>query len=314
MSVFTPVERDSLLEFLAPYRLGELLGYHGIAAGIENTNYFVSTTGGDYVLTLYESLNARQLPFFLQLMRDLSAQGLPVPSPINERLSSLQNKPAALFNRLPGSSVESPNLPQCQAIGRHLARLHLSTEHMPALPPNPRGYLWWKQIAPQLMDKLALHEQRLLQQELEFQSRYRLSDLPRGLIHADLFRDNVLFEGDSLSGILDLYAACEGSWLYDLAIVVIDWTSWQGPFPDVELSHTILNAYDRIRPLSTLEKGAWPVVLRQAALRFWLSRLVEWHCPREATLIQAKDPAVFSRRLAGFVKNEPRLRDLWPNG
>ncbi|MDH5185430.1 MAG: homoserine kinase, partial [Gammaproteobacteria bacterium] len=268
------------------------------------------------VLTLYESLSHKQLPFFLQLMRNLSAQGLAIPCPIpsldGEILSSLQRKPAALFNRLPGSSVELPNLQQCQTIGQHLARLHLATEHQQTLPSNPRGYSWWKAIAPQLMDKLPPHEQALLQQELAFQSRYHLTDLPRGLIHADLFRDNALFAGDALSGILDLYAACEGSWLYDLAIVVIDWTSQKGPFPDVELSHAILKAYGLIRPLSALEKGAWPVVLRQAALRFWLSRLMEWHSPRQGTLIQAKDPDVFALRLAEFVKNEPRLRDLWP--
>ena len=316
MSVFTPVERESLQVFLKPFKLGELLSYSGIAAGVENTNYYVSTTGGEYILTLYESLNSKQLPFYLQLMQHLTGQGLAVPSPIStqtgEILSALHKKPAALFNKLHGNSVERPNRQQCRAIGQQLAHFHLATQQIPSLPANPRGLLWWKEVAPVLMDKLRIHEQALLKQELEFQSRYRLTDLPRGLIHADLFRDNVLFKGDELSGILDLYAACEGSWLYDLAIVVIDWASREEALPDVEPSHDILHAYAQVRPLTALEKGVWPVVLRQAALRFWLSRLVEWHSPRDGSLIETRDPSVFARRLTEFVKNEQRLRDLWP--
>lgn len=318
MSVFTPVERESLLGFLSPFQLGELLGYRGIAAGVENTNYFVSTNRGEYVLTLYESLTPGQLGFYLQLLQTLSAQGLPVPLPLpdarGETLGSLHNKPAALFPRLPGQSIESPNQAQCQAIGSHLARLHLAGNSMQEMPSNHRGYQWWQQSLIKLEDKLAPEERHLLQQELQFQSRYRLPDLPRGLIHADLFRDNALFENNELSGILDLYAACEGIWLYDLAIVVIDWASQRQALPEIDLSHAILIAYSRIRPLTKLEKGAWPVVLRQAALRFWLSRLQEWHNPREGSLVEARDPAVFARHLSEFVKNETLLRDLWPDG
>jgi len=318
MSVFTPVERESLQAFLQAFQLGELLNYRGIAAGVENTNYFVSTYQGEYVLTLYEHLSPQQLPFYLQLMQDLSTQGLPVPLPLStmagKTLHSLHGKPAALFNKLQGHSIETPNLQQCQAIGKQLARLHLATRSMNAdLPNNERGYSWWKQSSTKIEEYLDPDEQGLLQQELEFQSRYRLNDLPQGLIHADLFRDNALFVDNELSGILDLYTACEGIWLYDLAIVVIDWTSDQGALPKPELSHAILQAYNQIRPLTTLEQGAWPVVLRQAALRFWLSRLLDWHNPRQGSLGEAKDPAVFARRLAEFVTNETHLRDLWPD-
>lgn len=320
MSVYTPVERESLLAFLQPYALGDLLSYAGIAAGVENTNYFVTTSTGEYVLTLFEKLTAQQLPFYLRLMQSLSTQGIPVPVPLftvsGETLSTLHGKPAALFGKLPGNSIETPNLQQCQVIGSQLARLHLAGHARPTLllPANGRGFPWWKQSATQLQEKLSLNEQQLLQDELAFQSHYRLDDLPRGLIHADLFRDNALFIDNQLSGILDLYTACEGNWLYDLAIVVIDWTSHQASLPEQELSRTILESYSRIRPLTSLEQGAWPVVLRQAALRFWLSRLLDWHQPRQGTLGEARDPAVFASRLAEFVKNETYLRDLWPKG
>ena len=316
MSVYTPVQRGALEAMLRSYPLGTLQGYQGIAAGMENTNYYLSTTYGEYVLTLYEHLDQQQLTFYLQLMQTLAASGLPVPAPIPQHtgpcLSTLHDRPAALFPLLGGISVEMPNLAQCRAIGDQLARLHLSTSTMQDLPANPRAYAWWKTIAPQLLPALNEQQRQLLQQELEFQSRYRLTDLPRGLIHADLFRDNVLFIGEELSGILDLYAACEGSWLYDLAVVVIDWTTIQEPFPEPTLCHAILDSYGQRRPLTALERGAWPVVLRQAALRFWLSRLLEAQKPRPGTLTQAKDPTVFAHRLSEFVHNEAQLRDLWP--
>jgi homoserine kinase type II len=312
VSVYTAIDRASLVDFLARYAVGELLDFRGIEAGIENSNYFVTTKTGEFVLTLFESLEAGELPLFLGLMEHLARAGLPVPRPLMDRrgraLQRLADKPATLVPRLSGHSIEHADIDHCRAIGATLARLHLAAADAPMYRPNPRGYAWWKQAAQSLDAELAEADRELLEAELQFQSLYRLQDLPRGMIHADLFRDNVLFQDEEVSAILDLYAACEAPLLYDLAVVVSDWCTAPGRLPDPARTRALLGAYDRLRPLTALERGAWPVLLRQAALRFWLSRLWEQHRGRP----QRKDPAEFRRHLELFVKNEADLRNLWP--
>jgi homoserine kinase type II len=312
MSVYTPVDRAMLAGFLAPYAVGELQDFHGIEAGIENSNYFVTTGDGEYVLTLFESLQAEELPLFLALMDHLAAAGLPVPRALPDKqgrtLQRLAGKPAILVLRLSGRSVEHPGIGHCRAIGAALAQLHLAAADAPMQRSNPRGYAWWKQVATELAPGLTPQERELLDEELRFQSLYHLQDLPRGMIHADLFRDNVLFQDETVSGMLDLYAACEAPWLYDLAVVVSDWCTPSDGLPDPQQTRALLAAYNDVRPLIPLERGAWPVVLRQAALRFWLSRLWEQHQGRPLR----KDPAEFRHRLELFVKNEAYLRNLWP--
>ena len=201
-----------------------------------------------------------------------------------------------------------PGPEHCATIGSTLARIHLTAPGAGFQRDNPRGLDWWREVAQGLGPDLPADQQALLEAELGFQSRYRLEDLPQGTLHADLFRDNVLFENGRLSGILDFYSACQGSLLYDLAVTVCDWCGPPGGLPDAGLSGAMLGAYQQLRPLTPLERGAWPVVLRQAALRFWLSRLWQLRQGRE----QHKDPEEYRRRLDLFVKNEAYCRNLWP--
>ncbi|MBD3609774.1 MAG: homoserine kinase [Gammaproteobacteria bacterium] len=324
MSVYTAITADSLGRFLSRYGLPQATSLEGIEAGMENTNYRVSVQQNGqphtYILTLFETINAQQLPFFLQLMQHLHDHGLPVPLPLSDRqdrlFSELHDKPAALITLLPGSVIERPSVQQCKELGASLARLHLSTQDFQSHRSNPRNDTWWKTTAKALAPNLATEQQTLLNDEIRFQSLYQLKDLPQGIIHADLFRDNVLFQGEQISAILDLYAACNGPWLYDLAIAISDWCINPHGLPDKTRAQALLTSYHQHRPLTQIERGAWPVLLRRAALRFWLSRLeATTRSPRrdnEQQMILNKDPNEFMCRLQQYRENEPLLRSLWP--
>jgi len=312
MSVFTTVSSEDLHHWLQDYAVGELRELHGIAAGIENTNYFVTTSTGRYVLTLFEKLTALELPFYLNLMAHLAERGVPSAHPLANRtgsyLGTLKGKPAALVARLDGSDVSAPTAAQCAAVGTVLARLHLAGESYPAAMDNPRGPKWWTGVLPAVLPFLPAPEAALLQDEVRFQSQYRFSDLPRGAIHADLFRDNVLFAGDRVAGVIDFYFACTDVLLYDIAITVNDWCIHADGTLDISRAHALLDAYAAVRPYTAVERGAWPVMLRAAALRFWVSRLYDFHLPRAGELTHAKDPAHFRRILE--LRN--REEDLLP--
>lgn len=314
MSVFTTVTEDELRQWLADYSVGKLTGLRGIAAGIENTNYFVTTDGGRYVLTLFEKLTARELPFYLNLMAHLAERGVPSAHPVANRsggyLGALNGKPAALVAFLEGRDLESPSPQQCAAVGAVLARLHLAGQSYPAKMDNPRGPKWWKGVMPDILPFLADTEAALLKEEIRFQSLYRFSDLPRGAIHADLFRDNVLFDGDRVAGVIDFYFACTDALLYDVAIAVNDWCIDDAGELDPARTRAFLDAYAAIRPCTPIERGAWPVMLRAGALRFWVSRLYDFHLPRPGELTHAKDPAHFRRILELRIHGEHRLPGL----
>lgn len=307
MSVFTPVSRERAEAWLKDYAVGPLLSLEGIAAGIENTNYFLTSAQGRYVLTLFEKHAAADLPYFVGLMAHLSRHGIPCPAPVatrgNAHLGSLCGKPACLVTRLDGASVEAPSPAHCAAVGKMLAALHLAGRSYPAAMPNPRGPCWWKESAAQLAPHLGPTEAVLLAEELRFQAGQRDASLPRGVIHGDLFRDNVLFRGDAVSGVIDFYFACNDAWLYDLAIAANDWCLGDGADAglDPERAHEMLGAYHGVRPLSGAERAAWPAMLRAAALRFWLSRLYERHFPRCGEMISVKDPEYFHRLLRYHV-------------
>jgi len=311
MSVYTRVDRPALETFLDDFDAGALVEYSGISAGIENTNYFVTTTKGRFVLTLFEQLSRDELPFFLELMAHLAEHGVPTAHPQADRhgryLGELCGKPAALVERLSGSSVEHPNSAHCAAIGAALARLHLAGQSFPRGRANPRGPHWWREAVARVHDRLEADEAARLDDEIAFQFTHRHDALPRGVIHADLFRDNALFEGERLTGIIDLYYACTDALLYDVAVTVNDWCVTEARELDPARTRTLLEAYASVRPFTPAEHASWPAMLRAAALRFWLSRLVDLHFPRTGELTHTKDPDAFGRLLAAHARGTPAL-------
>jgi homoserine kinase type II len=300
LSVYTPVSRPELAAWLRNYAVGALEALEPIKAGIENTNYFVTTAQGRYVLTLFERLPAAELPFYIDLMAHLARHGIPCPAPVanwgDAYLGELNGKPAALVTRLPGRSIERPGQAECRELGLLLARMHLAAHSYGAYLENPRGPRWWRAAARDLEPFVDAGERRLLEVELAFQARQRFPDLPRGPVHADLFRDNALFEGARLSGVFDFYFAGVDCLLYDVAVCANDWCL-ADPARDRRLDpervQAFLGAYHALRPFSGAERDAWPAMLRAAALRFWLSRLHDRHLPRPGELVHAHDPAHF---------------------
>jgi len=300
LSVYTPVSESQLADWLKGYSVGALCAFEPVAAGIENTNYFVSTSQGRYVLTLFERLPAEELPFYLGLMAHLARHGIPCPAPIADLgdrfLSQLNGKPAALVTRLPGASLERPGAAECAELGALLARMHLAGRSYRSYLENPRGPKWWRVAAREVRPLLDAGRQQLLDEELRVQARHRFPDLPRGPVHADLFRDNALFENGRISGVIDFYFAGVDCLLFDVAVCVNDWCL-SDPLHDRRLDRdltcALLDAYAALRPFTALEREAWPVMLRSAALRFWLSRLQDFHRPRAGALVQVHDPEHF---------------------
>lgn len=314
MSVFTTVSPDELSRWLSNYPVGTLVSLAGIPAGIENTNYFLVTTGGRYILTLFEKLQPHELPFYLGLMAHLADHGVPCPKPIanlaGEFLGELNGKPAAIVSFLGGKEVLAPQAPHCAAVGALLARLHLAGQSYPVAMANPRGPRWWRAVTPEILPFLSREDAALLQEEIRFQALHRLADVPRGVVHADLFRDNVLFEDQSIAGVIDFYFACNDVLLYDIAIAVNDWCLGGGGALDAARTSALLDAYGASRSFTAPERAAWPVMLRAAALRFWVSRLYDFHLPRPGALTHAKDPGHFREVLRRHVAGEQQLPRL----
>jgi len=300
VSVFTPVSEADLAQWLRNYSLGELRVCEPIEAGIENTNYFVTTTQGRYVLTLFERLPAEELPFYLQLMAHLARHGIPCPAPIadlsDRYLGVLNGKPAALVTRLPGRSLQDPHPAHCAELGALLARMHLAGRSYSAFLENPRGPKWWRLAARDVAPFLDDEKRKLLEAELAFQAEQRFPDLPRGPVHADLFRDNTLWEDGRISGVVDFYFAGVDCFLYDVAVCANDWCL-DGAGLQAERLRAFLGAYNAVRPFTVHERAAWLVMLRAAALRFWLSRLYDLYLPRPGMLVHAHDPEHFRRIL-----------------
>ena len=306
MAVFTdvtPQEAQSLLDTL---NLGTLQLLKGATSGIENTNYFVTTDRGEYVLTLFERLSFQQLPFYLHLMDHLARRGIPVPAPQpdqrGEILLSLKGKPAAVVTRLKGANQLSPGPAECAQVGAMLARMHLAGRDYPHEQPNLRGLAWWTDTVPVVRPFLSADQATMIDDELAFQQALAqqapYQALPRGPIHADLFRDNVMFDGPHLGGFFDFYFAGCDTWLFDIAVCLNDWCiELSTGALDAQRAQAFVAAYDAERRLTDDELGLMPALLRAAALRFWTSRLWDFHLPRQASMLQAHDPAHFERVL-----------------
>ena len=364
MAVFTEVTLPQAQALVTRLKLGTVQALRGISAGIENTNYFVTVvrpqaddpsrpppagvqepSGGpavpadatEFVLTVFERLSFEQLPFYLQLMKHLAARGLAVPDPQADAdgtiLFELNGKPAALVNKLRGGHQLAPDVFHCEQVGTKLARMHLAGQDFAMHQPNLRGLAWWTQTVPVVLPYLTPEQADLLSTELAFQQQVAASqtydELPRGPIHADLFRDNVMFEPvppdlplrssppegvssirelpvvdsglpgrEQLSGFFDFYFAGVDAWLFDIAVCLNDWCIdlASGRLDELRAA-AFVRAYETVRPLSGAEHRLLPAMMRAAALRFWISRLWDFHLPRDAALLKAHDPTHFERVL-----------------
>lgn len=310
MAVFTEVTRAQASALATHLNLGALLDLRGIKAGIENTNYFLTTEHGEWVLTLFERLSSEQLPFYLRLMKHLAARGIPVPDPqadaAGEILHSVSGKPAAVVNKLAGAHQLAPDLFHCEQLGAMLARMHLAAQDFELYQPNLRGLAWWLETVPVVLPYLTPEQTELVSSELAYQQAVAASstyaELPRGPIHGDLFRDNAMFEGlpgrERLSGFFDFYFAGVDAWLFDLGVCINDWCiDLDTGRLDEARAESLVNAYAKQRPLTGAEYRLLPAMLRAAALRFWISRLWDFYLPRDAALLKAHDPGHFERVL-----------------
>ena len=303
MSVYTRVSDLELAQFLRDYDLGGARALAGISAGVENSNYFLDTEKGHFVLTLFERLPRSKIPYFLDLTEWLSLHGIPCPRPIRtlagHSLSTLCGKPAAIVQRLSGTSIEgrAPSVTEISALGTLLARMHLAGESFPERHPNPAGLTWWLETARHLVPHLSPENNAVIANEIAYQGTLDRTALPSGVVHADLFPDNVLFENGQISGTIDFYYAGDDVWLYDLAVVANSWCSEADGRFDQALVTALWDAYVATRPLQTGEEVLWFPLLRAAALRFWLLRLDAIHFRRPGAITLCKDPEEYRRIL-----------------
>lgn len=305
MAVFTRVTEADITAWLSHYSLGTLLELQGIASGIENTNYFVTTSNGRFVLTLFEKLTAHELPFYLDLMAHLARHGIPCPCPVADKddrfLGTLNGKPACIVSRLPGKSVTQPSVSNCAAVGAMLGQMHSAGQGFAGKMDNPRGAAWRSSAMQNVRGFLTAEDAALLDAEVAHHASHALSDMPRGVVHADLFRDNVLMDGERVGGLIDFYFACNDVLLYDVAITVNDWCMTASGDLDAERTRAFLHAYHGTRPFTAQEAAAWPTALRVAALRFWISRLFDLHLPRAGEIVNAHNPDQFKRILQRHI-------------
>ncbi len=306
MAVFTEVSFDEAARLIEGLDIGTLRQLAPCAGGIENTNYFVDTSTGRYVLTLFERLSAAELPFYLQLMKHLADVGLPVPGPHADAsgnlLLALKGKPAAVVDRLPGEHHLAPDAADCASVGTMLAGMHLAAADFPLVQPNLRGLAWWTANVPAVLPHLEPRLAELMQDELAYQQHIAETPahaaLPRGAIHGDLFRDNVMFDRHVLAGVFDFYFAGVDCLLFDIAVALNDWCIDLESGRLVEdRAEAFVEAYESVRPLESAELRLLPALMRGAAFRFWLSRSWDVYLPREAMLLTAHDPTHFERVL-----------------
>ena len=305
MAVYTHVDEDALAGFMAHYDLGPVIALKGIAEGVENSNYLLQTAEGNFILTLYEKrVDENDLPFFLDLMHHLADKGIPCPLPVDgkdgESLRELCGRPAALISFLRGLSLDRPTPAQCDALGEGLARMHLAVTDFDGSRDNALGLDGWRDLAGTCAKKGDSVEPgltALIGRELEHLAKAWPADLPTGVIHADLFPDNVFFIGEELTGFIDFYFACTDAFAYDLAICLNAWCFEPDGSFNATKARRMTSAYTRVRPLSEAEVNALPTLARGAALRFLLTRLYDWINQVDGALVRPKDPREYAKKL-----------------
>ena len=318
MAVFTPIKLEDIAQWIdQDFNIGQASEIRGIHGGIENSNFFLDTAKDgkkqEYVLTIFERLTAQQLPFYLELMRHLANKGVPVPKPIENKqgdiLFTLKGKPAAIVTKLPGLSRLQPESNHCALVGEMLAKMHLAGKDFSKYQENLRSLDWWQKTIPSVLPHLNTSQKELITHELKTQEEFFSSGtydgLPQGASHCDLFRDNVLFDPkgsdvsqDQLGGFFDFYFAGTDKWLFDIAVTANDWCLADNK-QDLEPARldAFMKAYQSVRPLTKEEQASWPLMLRAAALRFWVSRLWDFYLPRDAQMLTPHDPTHFERIL-----------------
>ncbi|QWE18357.1 homoserine kinase [Polynucleobacter corsicus] len=319
MAVFTPIELSDISAWISSeFDIGQAIDIRGIHGGIENSNFFLDTEKNgkkqEYVLTIFERLSAEQLPYYLELMRHLANKSIPVPKPLENKegqiLFTLKGKPTAIVSKLPGLSRLAPEAKHCALVGEYLAKMHLASSDFQRTQENLRSLSWWQKTVPQVLPHLSDVQQELLTSELTAQEQFFASKayaaLPQGASHCDLFRDNVLFDPqgtsdssqDQLGGFFDFYFAGTDKWLFDLAVTANDWCLADNKQDlDPDRFKALMDAYQAVRPLTTEEQASWPLMVRAAALRFWISRLWDFYLPRDAQMLTPHDPRHFENIL-----------------
>ncbi len=316
LAVYTSLDQDDMLALLADYDLGNLVSFQGISGGVENTNYFVTTDQGKYVLTLFEEFEAEEVPYFLDVVAHFKAEGFNVPAAIDnkhgERMFIIKDRPAIIVDCFAGALLDNTDASSCALMGTELAKLHKAGQSFPEKRPSHRGVEWWNRVSNELAPQLPADDTALLLGQVSaFNDFLNTSvELPTGTIHADLFYNNTLFVGKELSAIIDFYNACDSWLMYDLAIVVNDWCSDpESGELDMDKYQALISTYVQERTLTDAEKDVWPLMLQTAAMRFWLSRLEAWygaiHDPER--LAQQHNPEDIKRILKARVAYCPTI-------
>jgi homoserine kinase type II len=324
LAVYTDITEIDLKHFLAQYDVGELTSYKGIAEGVENSNFLLHTTKDPLILTLYEKrVEKSDLPFFLGLMQHLSERGLSCPLPLPRRdgelLGELSGRPAALISFLEGMWLRKPEAKHCREVGKALAEMHLAGEGFEIRRPNALSLEGWKVLwekSAERADEVEKGLEHEITAELAYLEANWPKDLPAGVIHADLFQDNVFFLGDDLSGLIDFYFACNDLLAYDVSICLNAWCFENDGAYNVIKGSALLEGYCSVRPLSDDERDALPVLARGSALRFFLTRLYDWLTTPQGALVVKKDPLEylsklrFHRQVSSVAEYAPKIEGM----
>jgi homoserine kinase type II len=323
VSVFTPITTAEARAFVAPYNVGDIIDFQNIAAGVENSNFFVTTTEGRYVLTLFEKIPRQDLDFYMGLMLHLHANGVACAAPLATTdgivVRELKGKPAVLVTRLSGNDIAHPTPHDCHAVGAALANMHAAAQSFSLKMPNWRGFSWWQHYAAELQVHLSTAEAAQIAAEIAHHKDFDQLDLPRGVIHGDLFRDNILWDDHGAHHtpqMIDFYFACNEQLLFDVAVTANDWCLDFSAYPEAKLheanTRALLTGYSSVRPFTATEVAAWPQMLRAAALRTWLGRLGYHHFPRDSELTHPKDHPFSARLLHFHSTHESDNRAMMP--